>query len=591
MKIYLKEKVGSPELFTGRKRELAHFLKWIEKIKRELSLSTVIVSRRKTGKTALLQRLYNITFEKNDGVIPFYYEIREKERWIVEFTRHFFLSFIFQYIAYKTRNTEYIRLSKEDNDYMLAIEIAKKENMDYLVRRIQSVRKAEENGGGDPMWEIVHDAPMMLAWERDERIVQLIDEFQFINRYIYDDKEKTRLIKDMAVGYCHTCEYKNAPLLIAGSWVGWLMTDIRKMLPSRFIDYPFDNLPKDEAIEMIYKYSEIEEIPVTEETVYMIAELTEGNPFYISSFFRSICPNKDLTTKKGLLETLSFETLSRGGIIRTTWLEYIGTALPAINDVYAKKIVFYLAKNRERIVQRNELYETFRLDMPHSEFDKKMKALVMSDVINQRLSGYSYFGIQDKIFDKVFLGEFSADIEEMVDEIDVVKIYDHMLDDLEQKYKKVVGKLSQQQGLFAEYILIDKFKYRAFQHKFNALFKSMFHNLPEDFDFTEYETVWTYSASPVFKRNIQVDLLARAKKEHYSLVAEVKNRKGKFSIKEAAEFLDKAKALKDLEGIEKALVFVYCTAGFYKNTITFMKKNGMAWCEDGRLLNGSGSPA
>ncbi|MCP4691016.1 MAG: hypothetical protein GY859_23400, partial [Desulfobacterales bacterium] len=231
MKIYLKEKVGSPELFTGRKRELAHFLKWIEKIKRELSLSTVIVSRRKTGKTALLQRLYNITFEKNDGVIPFYYEIREKERWIVEFTRHFFLSFIFQYIAYKTRNTEYIRLSKEDNDYALAIEIAKKENLDYLVRRIQSVRKAEENGGGDPMWEIVHDAPTMLAWERDERIVQMIDEFQFINRCIYDDKEKTRLIKDMAAGYFHTCEYKNAPLLITGSWVGWLMTDIRKMLP------------------------------------------------------------------------------------------------------------------------------------------------------------------------------------------------------------------------------------------------------------------------------------------------------------------------------------------------------------------------
>ncbi len=71
MKIYLKEKIGNQGLFTGRKRELGHFLKWIEKIKRELSMSTAIVSRRKTGKTALLYRLYNIIFHKNDGVIPF----------------------------------------------------------------------------------------------------------------------------------------------------------------------------------------------------------------------------------------------------------------------------------------------------------------------------------------------------------------------------------------------------------------------------------------------------------------------------------------------------------------------------------------
>ncbi len=74
MKTYLEEKVGNPELFTGRKKELAHFLKWIEKIKRKLSLGAAIVSRGKTGKTALLHRLYNISFHKNDGVIPFYYE-------------------------------------------------------------------------------------------------------------------------------------------------------------------------------------------------------------------------------------------------------------------------------------------------------------------------------------------------------------------------------------------------------------------------------------------------------------------------------------------------------------------------------------
>jgi len=43
------------------------------------------MARRKMGKTALLERLFNITFFKNDGVIPFYYEIKETKMWVVDF--------------------------------------------------------------------------------------------------------------------------------------------------------------------------------------------------------------------------------------------------------------------------------------------------------------------------------------------------------------------------------------------------------------------------------------------------------------------------------------------------------------------------
>jgi len=96
MQIYLKEKIGNPDLFTGRKRELTFFLKWIEGIKKEISMSTAILARRKTGKTALMQRLYNLTFEQNDGVIPFYYEVREGKCWALDFCHDFFMTFIYQ---------------------------------------------------------------------------------------------------------------------------------------------------------------------------------------------------------------------------------------------------------------------------------------------------------------------------------------------------------------------------------------------------------------------------------------------------------------------------------------------------------------
>ena len=64
----MEERIGNPDLFTGRKEELAYFLKWINDIKERKSQSTAMLARRKMGKTALMERLFNITFYKDNGV-------------------------------------------------------------------------------------------------------------------------------------------------------------------------------------------------------------------------------------------------------------------------------------------------------------------------------------------------------------------------------------------------------------------------------------------------------------------------------------------------------------------------------------------
>ncbi|MCP4220361.1 MAG: hypothetical protein GY765_37370, partial [bacterium] len=45
----LKERIGKPDLFVGRKEELSFFLDWIEGIKNEDSNSTALMARRKMG--------------------------------------------------------------------------------------------------------------------------------------------------------------------------------------------------------------------------------------------------------------------------------------------------------------------------------------------------------------------------------------------------------------------------------------------------------------------------------------------------------------------------------------------------------------
>ena len=101
---------------------------------------------------------------------------------------------------------------------------------------------------------MVQDTPFELATRQNEYIVQIIDEFQYLNSEICRDKEATHRITDFAAGYMRAAEYKNAPLLVSGSWVGWLFSILTKMT-GRFKIAFLDNPPEDEAVEMVFKYS------------------------------------------------------------------------------------------------------------------------------------------------------------------------------------------------------------------------------------------------------------------------------------------------------------------------------------------------
>ena len=68
------------------------------------------------------------------------------------------------------------------------------------------------------------------------------------------------------------------------------------------------------------------------------------------------------------------------------------------------------------------------------------------------------------------------------------------------------------------------------------------------------------------------------------MIGEIKNRKAKFSIKEAKEFQVKAKELMNIEKLQNVVLFVFSLNGFYKNTIDYLKKHGIAWTEDSKWL-------
>ncbi len=446
MEYALNERIGKPELFTGRKAELAFFLKWINDIKDEKSKSTAILSRRKMGKTALMERLFNITFHNNDGIIPFYYEVQKGRIWVVDFCKDFFLTFFYQYMAFKTRKTAYLAPGNRTN-LETAIQLAEEEGLSFLLEFIQGVKDAVEQDSIDNLWLTVRNAPRNIAARNGEFIVQMIDEFQFLNATIYRQKNTSddSLIKDMAAGYMSTAESKVAPLLVSGSWVGWLMRELNTMLPARFKMKFFKNMSEEEAAEMVFKYSSFFDVPVTEETAYLIAQMAEGNPFYISSILRSNFTKKNLTTLQGLTETLEFEIFNDEGEIKSTWMEYVNTAFHEVNQKNAKNIVLYLCQHRDQQVTRKELMEKLSLDMTDGALEEKMNALIKADIINKGQSSVEYQGVQDNIFDKVFRGVYEKEIHDFDARVIGQEIH-QAFEALKKQYHQLMGKYNWQKG-------------------------------------------------------------------------------------------------------------------------------------------------
>ncbi|MCP5047139.1 MAG: hypothetical protein GY940_08200, partial [bacterium] len=479
-------------------------------------------------------------------------------------------------------NPEYLGF-RSRSDFGQAIDIAAKEGLGYLNVLIKDAANAVANERIDILWDIVREAPKQIAYIRKEFIVQMIDEFQFFNAMIYWDKEKKNLADTMAGGYLSTAESKVAPLLVSGSWVGWLMNLLKMMLPARFKYKYLENMTEDEAVEMVFNYSRLLEEPVTDQTAYLIAEVSEFSPFYISSIFRSEYKRKDLTSIDGLTETLEFETLDPRGVIKGTWMEYVKTAFSKVNDRNAKKIVLHLCKNKDRELTRKELLDDLKLDMSDGELELKLEALVKADIITQGISHFRYRGVKDNIFDKVFRGVYEEEIHHFDVRV-IKKEYGEGFEKLKKQYDKLLGKHNYQKGLLTEYLLLEQLRLHAGEN--NQLFRSLTRNLPKDFNFCRYDRVWRYDSSPVYAKRFNLDIYAHASDPgNYSIIGEVKSRDTrKFSKEDVLDFEWKFVEVKKAEHLDRAVGFIFSRSGFTKEAEEYCQKKGFAYSEDERWI-------
>jgi hypothetical protein len=432
----LAEEIGDPDLFVGREQEMARLLKWAEDTKRQRSKSMAILSRRKKGKTALLQRFFNILYMQDDPqLIPFYYRIPERYQTQLDFTRMFYRRVLTQYFAFTTRTPGWVRtvlpmdklkeLAAPDEDLALDIRV-----MEDMLKRAPTAA-----------WPFAQEVGARISQAKDVRIVQILDEFQYMNKYVVADDDPQR-VELLCHSYMGAAESKFSPQIIAGSYIGWLET-ILSHLTARHRKWYLKGLTDDEALAAVYAYAYAYQVAITAETAPYVAEVCGNDPYYIAATVSNLSDQKDLTSEEGVRDALTFETVTEQGDIANVWTEYLAGALERVNDQNAHKIVLYLAKHEPEERDREQIHKDLKLDITPKALAERLHKLVKADILGKGSSNFHYRGLGDRVFAMVFRRLYGAEIDRLgVAQID---------DDFKRQLKSLKGALSVSKGSAAEY--------------------------------------------------------------------------------------------------------------------------------------------
>lgn len=425
----LPESIGNPDLFTGRKREFSWFLgKWFEYLKTDGAMSHAIVARRKKGKTAFVQRLFNILWSLHDPqVIPFYFCMPEVETPLPDLARDFVRNLVGQIVAFETQDASLIS-SPPSFEKLPSIT----DNPCYL-KYYEALKDDEASGRWLSMWKTAAAAPSEIAITGRVKIVQIIDEFQYINRFITDGTGKP--IETLSGSYLQLAEIRQAPLIVSGSEVNWLLSIIRSLV-GRFSEWRLENFPEDEARESIETYARYTRTKVCTESVERIWNLTRGDPLYIRQLFMSRFNEAgDFTLPENIVHVYEKEIAPGGGIFGTWW-EYLGKIFDDVNKMNAKRIVMYLFNKGERT--KKEIVDDLKLADSDTEITLKLQALSGADVIGQGRSPFHFSVGSDKTYELVFRNLFQHEIE-------------NFEPDIPERIRREMGIQNERKGLFGEF--------------------------------------------------------------------------------------------------------------------------------------------
>ncbi len=434
----IKERVGQPEHFIGRAEELEYFYTWARNITNQISRSTAFLGRRKVGKSLILERLYNILYSEQQGLIPFYYEFREGERSAKEFYLDFIVRFYMQVVGYYTRDIQIIRK---------AVDTRAEIKLDLLYQQVEREPIPHKNiilehldlcrsmmMADQRLYEYVLSAtgtPDAFAKTPgvEEQVVQMLDEFQYLNMYIDAGVEKKP-----CKAYMATAESRVAPILLTGSLMTIVSQELARYLPQRFYQQVVPKMDAAEMVAMTLNYGDIYGHDITPELAEYITYITNGIPGRIVELLTPALKKPRITSIDDVDTALERE-VGPSGNIKSDWDEYLVLAMNRVNDVNMRRVTYFLCQHEGEWYIPHDVKQAMNLKIDDAMLRKELDLLARYDIIEQ--FGERYGGVFDRTLKKVLMTNYTTLLNLPVDEFEAYFKNDNMLDYLTERVEQL----------------------------------------------------------------------------------------------------------------------------------------------------------
>jgi len=339
MKYVIKPLVPD-DVYTDRTEFLDYLYHAAREAAHRRTSSTVLLGRRRMGKTEIFKRVINRLFFEQDindpyTVIPVYYSFKEEktDRW--EFAIGYVENILRWMTAFRLRDPGIILTRKIKRQELVPFIRSKLEMSVGLDGALIQFESFQEKDISIPEEEAV-SYPRRISDYDDFTIVMFLDEFQNTRLPQYDFS---------IVGYMQEAvESPTCPHFVTGSAMTILSREIigKRALFGRFDSEPISEMTAYWGAELARKAADYYRADVSSLMAPVIAERCGGNPFYITAVVKQAAKTAMAITDEETLNLILAVDLSSGFIWGelhdqvTQWIE-------RINEHKITKWVLYLS--------------------------------------------------------------------------------------------------------------------------------------------------------------------------------------------------------------------------------------------------------
>ena len=429
------------ELFVNREHELDLFWRWAMAIPRRPYNSYALIGRRRTGKTAIIKKIYNKLFHEQDRILPVYisfdrYLERKEPISAYQFTKEYFGGYVASYLAFTYRQPQLMRSTLQ----LPRLEaFAKQVQDEYVLDLFVSYKMGlnEHIPHGLVQWVI--NFPWNEADLRRMPTAMIIDEFQVLTN-VYDPKQNIH--QDYTDSFQKAAEARWGPLLVSGSAISLLVDEaLSGMVSGRFHYYYIEPLSRSHSHDLVFRWGKIENLEVNEELAEAIWQLSAGYPYVIQNLMTSYCSaRQNYPDLSALEEVLIFELTNLRGKLWQHYNQEFRKYSELLNDgLVTKKVMYWATKYPEEDIDAERVAEEIGVEV--KQVQKSLEKLHSADIV-QRVGWTLYQGPMDPMLRRYIEYNHKREIEKLAP-TEVVK-------DWKKEYLRLRGQANNEKGQFAE---------------------------------------------------------------------------------------------------------------------------------------------